>query len=319
MKFDWTKTAILNQFGGETIPLHIQKTGLPFFDALRLYGAIDLYIGLREDVEIHDHGSEWRVEGHRRPHRLVGRCEKAFRLVWKNKKPAPEVYCRDLENWLRDGSPPLDSHTVEGKGEWDAVLQDGIRGIAAQSYITLQSGQTSKKECKATIPLADAMLAAAGRKRTDGFGSITFLPVFEGRVDFSKVVSPLRVRIGLPNVLCFQALALLALRTSLFAEGYYKDASGRVLLKAVVFDTDLGGQRSDNYSGVVSISSTAIGKIDSDRFVEELHGRPAGVVNKAWRRYGRNYQTNDLTPHALAMAYWMMQPAAKHLSDDHFA
>lgn len=310
MKFHWTKTAALDGFGGEDITLHVQKTGLPFFDALRLYGAIDLYIGLREDVDIHDdRGNEWRVEGRRRPQRLRERDENAFRLVWKNKKPAADVYCRELQNWLRKGGPPFDSRAVDGKGEWDAVLQDGIRGIAAQSYVTLQSGQTSKKECKAAVPLADAVLALAGKKRTGRFGSITFLPIFKGRIDLSKVVSPLRARIGLPNILCAQALTLLALKTALFLEGYHERLSG------VAFDTDLGGQRSDNYSGLVSISSTAIEKIDSAPFAADLYEAFRGLVRRAWRRHGKNYQTNDLTPHALATAYWIMQPAAaKHLS-----
>jgi hypothetical protein len=59
MQFDWSAVVSdLKDFGGEQIVLHIPKTGLPFFDALRLYGAIDLYVGLREDVYIHDNGNE---------------------------------------------------------------------------------------------------------------------------------------------------------------------------------------------------------------------------------------------------------------------
>ena len=64
MTFDWSKAAsTLQDFGGKPVTLYVPKTGLPFFDVLRLYGAIDLYIGLREDVAIHDAGNEWEVTG----------------------------------------------------------------------------------------------------------------------------------------------------------------------------------------------------------------------------------------------------------------
>ena len=72
-----------------------------------------------------------------------------------------------------------------------------------------------------------------GRKRTERLGNILFLPVFEGQIDLSKVVSPLRAWLGLPNVTCSQALALLSLKSSLFSEGYEKR------LSAVVFNTNL--------------------------------------------------------------------------------
>ena len=50
--FDWSTAAdTLQDFGGESTMLHIPKTGLPFFDTIRLYGAIDLYIGLMEALE----------------------------------------------------------------------------------------------------------------------------------------------------------------------------------------------------------------------------------------------------------------------------
>ena len=49
--FSWSGAQVaLEGFGGSPTSLFVTKTGLPFFDALRLYGAIDLYIGLREDV-----------------------------------------------------------------------------------------------------------------------------------------------------------------------------------------------------------------------------------------------------------------------------
>ena len=65
--FKWSDAAkILENFGGTPVSLQVFKTGLPFFDVLRLYGAIDLYIGLREDVKIVDQGTRWFVESKRR-------------------------------------------------------------------------------------------------------------------------------------------------------------------------------------------------------------------------------------------------------------
>ena len=157
----------------------------------------------------------------------------------------------------------------------------------------------------ARIPLADGLLAFAGKKRVHaGVGDILFLPIFEGQIDLSRVVSPLRAWMSVPNVTCAQALALLALRTSLFAEGYYKR------LTAVVYNTAFRGQRSDNYSGVIAIRSTAIGQARMPLLVAHLFRVLRVLVAKAWTRQG----ATPLVPDALAMAYWLVHPLPKHLS-----
>ena len=41
--FDWgVASGALEKFGGEPVSLRVKKTGLPFYDALRMYGAIEL-------------------------------------------------------------------------------------------------------------------------------------------------------------------------------------------------------------------------------------------------------------------------------------
>lgn len=152
------------------------------------------------------------------------------------------------------------------------------------------------------------MLAFAGKKRTESLGNILFLPVFEGRIDLSKVVSPLRAWLGLPNVICSQALALLSLKSSLFSEGYEKR------LSAVAFNTNLGSQRSDNYSGLISIKSTAIDKIETADFAVHGYRIFRTLVGKGWSKKGRDYKATEFASDALAMAYWLMQPVGKHLS-----
>jgi len=307
--FDWTTAAsILTGFGGEPVTLHVPKTGLPFFDTVRLYGAIELYIGLREDVSIHDAGDKWIIEGVTRRQRLAGRDEAAFKELWTNKKPSSSEYCDCVRKTIMSGQWPSDIYFLdELGGKYDAVLQAGIRGLAAKNYDTLQSGQTSKKECKASIPLFQGLLAFAGMKRVESVGEIIFLPVFEGHVDLSKVVSPLSAWLGTPNPLCAQALVLLALKTSLFAEGYQDR------LTAVVFNTDFSGKRSDNYSGTIAIDSTAIGKMKSSSFISHVYQIFRRLVTRAWQGQSGKYQATPLAPSALDMAYWLMQPVEKHL------
>jgi hypothetical protein len=135
-------------------------------------------------------------------------------------------------------------------------------------------------------------------------GDILFLPIFEGQIDLARVVSPLRVWVKVPNVTCAQALALLALRTSLFAEGYQDR------LSAVVFNTTFRGQRSDNFSGVIAIRSTAIGQAKTPNLLACLYQVLRPLVNRAWTQRG----ATPFVPDALAMAYWLMHPLPKHLS-----
>ncbi len=311
MKFDSCATAsALKDFGGEEIVLHVPKTGLPFFDALCLYGAIDLYVGLREDVYIRDNGNQWEVTGRFRASRVRGRDISAFKMIVKTKKPDAESYCQRLIASLVAGAS-LDNDILinanRALSDLDAALQAGIRGNAASEYKMLQTGQTSDRAYP-RIPLSQGLLAYAGKRRTEQLGNIVFLPIYEGQVDLSKVVSPLRARIGPPNVLCAQALVLLALKTSLFVEGYQER------LAVVAFNTKLGRKRSDNYSGLIEVASTAIGKMRSPDFVGHTYYVFVDLVNGSWKKRTIT-EPDGVTPEdALAMSYWLMQPVGKHLS-----
>ena len=60
--FDWAQAATsIPDFGGQLKTIRVPKTGLPFFDVLRLYGAIDLFLGLKQSVEVQDTGSDWQA------------------------------------------------------------------------------------------------------------------------------------------------------------------------------------------------------------------------------------------------------------------
>lgn len=305
--FNWSKAAeVLDGFGGKPITLHVLKTGLPFFDVLCLYGAIDLYIGLREDVSIHNVGTHWEIQGRSRENRLRGKDVAAFGQVWEKKRPVAKDYCHQLRSSCVNGLTFQDEFSAPANKAFvglDAVLQSGIRGISASSYSTLRSGETSKRACLADVPLSEGLWAFAGKKRIENMAQIMFLPVFEGRVDLAKVISPLRARLGRPNAICAQALILLALKSSLFAEGYQDR------LTAVVYSTDFDSRKEFNYSGLITISSTAIGKMKASDLIGHTYNTLRGLVSKAWIRQGPQW-----IPDALAMAYWLMQPVSKHLA-----
>lgn len=314
----WAKiTQALSGFGGEPISLTVHKSGLPFLDALQLYGALDLYIGVREDISINDRGDSWHVTARRRAGSVRDRDRRAFQNVWKKVKPSAEQYCAMLRARVIENRPTEKDLWVDARqalSGLDSALQAGVRGVAASRYETLQTSQTSDRVCIADLPLSQGVLAYAGKRRVGRVGEITFLPIFQGPIDLSKVVSPLRVvnpfgaSLVVPNVLCAQTLALLALRSSLLGEGYADQ------LSQVVFNTNLPGQRSDNYSGTVSIRSTAIGKMRSGDFVEQVYRTFKGLVQSAWRRRGREYDATEFAPDAICSAYWLMQPVPKHLS-----
>ena len=141
MKFNWkVASTTLKDFGGSQVRLMIHKTGMPFFDALRLYGTIDLYVGLREDVFIRDAGNSWEVSGRARRNRLEGRDLKAFRQVWTKKNPTPEDYCARIRTCIETGRPlPAKETSPATKAfrRFDAALQAGIRHTAAADYSTL--------------------------------------------------------------------------------------------------------------------------------------------------------------------------------------
>jgi hypothetical protein len=187
----------------------------------------------------------------------------------------------------------------------DAALQAGVRDTSASSYETLETGQTSEGTCcVADVPLAQGVLAFAGQARVETVGDVVFLPIFEGKVDFAKIVSPLRAWLSSPHVLCAQALMLLSLKASLFAEGYQDR------LTAVAFTTSLDSRKHANYSGLVAVSSTAIGRIRSPGFAAYLTVTYRELVRAAWRR-GR---ATPFMTDALHTTFWLMQPVRKNVS-----
>ncbi len=317
--FDWSGASqTLKTFGGDQKEFYVPKTGMPFFDALRLYGAIDLYPGLRDKITVCDLGSQWKVSAQFRSHQSEDRSKKIESLanvLKKEKLSNKEQTCLvQLEqaiwgmDWplepLRNVSLPLDNP--------DSALKDGVRDTAASSYKGLETG--FGKESK--VAFADALLALSGQKRTENSAGIYFLPIFEGEVDFSKVVSPLRAWTGIPNLLCAQVLMLLALKTSLFAEGYADR------LSAVVYNTDLDGRKFFNYSGIISIQSTALAKshlfnqdiTKQTRFIDHFYRTFQSLIGRAWDRE-RGYKSKPEVEDAYAHAYWLLQPnRPKHLS-----
>jgi hypothetical protein len=304
--FNWVQTAQnFSDFGGQEKVLHIPKTGLPFFDVLRLYGTIELFIGLQQEVYIQDVGNKWEVKARVREHLL-----KDIRVAAETLKKKPLT--KNDDKWIeqlkvaiqgeeeypilptRNVSYPLDNP--------DSALKDGVRDDAARSYKGIESGYGEKSK----VAFADALLAYAGQERTETVARVYFLPVFEGRVDFTKVVSPLRAWLGVPNILCAQALTLLALKCSLFAEGYAQS------LSAVAYNTNLDGRKYYNYSGIILIESTALAesrKVDAE-FVGHFYRTFRGIVGRAWIKGKAQPDVED----AMAHAYWLLQPSRKHLS-----
>jgi len=303
--FEWKQVAQnFSDFGGQEKTLRVPKTGLPFFDVLRLYGAVELFVGLQQEVFIHDAGSDWEIRARVREQRLKDLHSVARILKKKDLSKGDEKWIQRLKDavygaeWptepLRDVSTPLDNP--------DSALKDGVRDTAAATYKGLETG-SGKHGSK--VPFADALLAYAGQERIESVADIYFLPVFEGKVDFSKVVSPLRVWMNIPNVLCVQALTLLALKTSLFAEGYAEK------LSSIVYNR-VRKKASDSYSGIIEIESTALGKNRkvSPDFVSHFYRTFRGLLAKAWKRGKSEPEFED----ALAHAYWLMQPSQpKHL------
>lgn len=314
INFDWSGAPqILNAFGGEKRCFRIPKTGLPFFDALRLYGAIDLYIGLRDEIEIHDAAYEWQVTAQIRNHQQSTVHEQVNRtaklLKGSDLTKRDHEWIKQLDAALAGGDWPVkDQRNVSTPlDNPDSALKDGVRATAASTYKGLETG--FGKESK--IPCADAVLALSGQKRSETVAGIYFLPIFEGIVDFSKVVSPLRAWSGVPNILCAQVLTLLALKTSLFAEGYAEQ------LSAVVYNTNLDGRKFYNYSGVIGLKSTALEQCHSKasdpqkfgRFISHFYSTYRNLISRAWDRSGS--ATGEVED-ALAHAYWLMQPTSKH-------
>ena len=303
-EFDWALARnTLTGFGGVPITLYVDKTGLPFYDALRLYGAIDLYIGTREDVSICDRGDRWEVSARTRAARLVGRDLRALREVTGSSDgPAAAQFCTRLRESLTAGSrlSLRDDRLVEAPSELDPVLQSGIRGISAAEYDSMNS--SSNPRCKARIPLSEALTAYAGRCRTEGVGEIRFLPVFEGRIDLGKIVSPLRAWLSVPNPLCAQVLMLLSLKTALWVEGYDK------ALSAVTYSKRTP-KTSMNYSGIIRIDSTAVGRIDDGAFCARLYLVFRKMVSASWK----DKKATPVALHTLSVAEWLMQPLPRNL------
>lgn len=299
--FDWgTARHALVGFGGEPLALRVYKTGLPFYDTLRLFGAIDLYIGTREDVTIRDCGDSWTVAARVRANHVKGRDLAAFAAVSKRTKPIAAEFCEITRAALVSGQRiPAEKDPIgDTPSELDPVLQSGIRGLAASAYDSMNS--SSKSQCKATIPLSDALLAYAGRVRTESVGEITFLPIFEGQIDLGRIVSPLRAWLSVPNPLCAQALILLSLKTALWMEGYQDRLSAVVYSKRTQ-------KTSFNYSGIIRIDSTAIGRISDGEFCSCLHRVFRRMLTESWKKK----KATELARHTLAVAEWLVQPISR--------
>lgn len=299
--FNWVTAAQgLESFGGRDKTLHIPKTGLAFFDVLRLYGAIEMYLGLSGKVTITDAGHEWQATGTARDGRLKNATDTGTLLnkgSALSRKKADSILeltgaLEGQNTWplseTRNLSTPLDNP--------DSALKDGVRNNAARRYSGLATGEGEKCE----IAFVDAFLAFAGQERTQSMGGVVFLPIFEGQVDYSRVVSPLRAWSNVPNILCAQVLVLLALKNSLFAEGYADKLSG------VVFNTNLDGRKNTNTSGLIAIDSTALGR--DRKIAESFYGHCYRVfralIGRAWNKGKSTGETED----AFAYAYWLMQP-----------
>ena len=296
----------LSGFGGEPITLHIDKTGLPYYDTLRLYGAIDIYLGVREDVSIRDLGDRWRVSGRTRPDRMRDRDSNAFRALRPTAKTSDrENFCTRLRSAIVSGiriprteDPDEKVPTDHRNFALDPVLQSGIRGLQAAEYESMNS---SESRYTATIPLSDAVIAYAGLKRTEGSGDMQFLPIFEGQIDLGKIVSPIRASLSIPNPLCAQVLMLLSLKTALWSEGYSQR------LSAVAYSKKKS--QNFNYSGIIRIDSTAIGRIDDGEFCGTLFRVFRRMLGTSWK----NKKATSTAPHAFAVAEWLMQPIPRTL------
>jgi hypothetical protein len=305
--FDWAQAAAsIPDFGGQLKTIQVPKTGLPFFDVLRLYGAVDLFLGLQQSVEVHDLGSDWQATARVREQRLKDPSAVALLLQKGKLRKTDQRLVEDQlaaallgGEWptqpVRDLSVPLQNP--------DSALKDGIRDTAASTYRGLESGYGLNVK----IPMIDAILALAGQARIEQVANIYFLPVFEGKVDFSKVVSPLRAWRNLPNVICAKVLTLLALKTSLWMEGYDYQ------LSAVAFNTNLDSRANYNYSGLIQIDSTALNRqagIDG-HFFQHYYLTFRALMEQAWSAGKATNKVDD----ALAHAYWLMEPNhPKHLA-----
>jgi len=311
--FNWNFAAqSFKNFGGGSIELTIPKTGLPFFDALRLYGAIDIYIGLREDIIIEDKGSNWMAKGKCRSALINGRDERVYTDLLERKKlnKNDKFFIETLHNaiqkkveWQINEKRKIDIVSKKSRTP-DSALKKGIRDLSASTYNGLESGYGNIVE----LPLSDLLLSYAGIKRIGSIQNLVFLPIYEGQVDFSKVINPLRFWLNSTNILCLQAYILLALRTSLFAEGYQDKLSG------IVYDTDLDDRKNFNYSGLISIKSTAIGQIQTNELSSTLFDSCKQLFGIAWEKKGEKYVSNEFTNQAINMARWLMQPLPKNLS-----
>lgn len=310
MSFNWnTARETLTGFGGEKIKFHIPKTGLPFYDTLRLYGAIDLYIGLREDITISDKGNQWIVEGRTRI-KNNGKDVAAFKLVKKRTtlNRADNTFVNSLRtavfnnaifpnDLIKRGAPLTNVNP-------DSSLQNGIRDIAATEYSKIQSGADNT----VYLSLADAVFAFSGGKRVHSNGNILFLPLFDGKLDLGKIVSPIRIWSSVPSQLLISVLEILTLMTSLFVDEY-EDR-----LSAVVFNTDYGSREKFNYSGLISIESTALKKANrggmSKSTILKVSAAYRQLLNNA---YKENKATGFFLP-AYNTALWIINPVAKNLS-----
>lgn len=300
----WSKIqSALEDFGGKEICLSVPKTGLPYFDTLRLYGAVEIFIGLNPKVIIRDKGVAWEVESISRKN--YSEALNSFlslltdKLSQKQKKQSENMIPKLVNAILEYKEYPVDI-LIQPKVPFetpDSGVQKGIRDISVSSYNKFSDGISIK------IPLSDAVLAFAGQKRVGQVGQINFLPVFEGTIDYAKVISPLRIYSPSPNPIHKQVYQILALKSSLFAEGYENR------LSAVVYDTSTP-KSSLNWSGIINIDSTALKRHGlSSETTLNLYESYVSILKKA-------YQGNKATSFYLPtnhMANWVLNPSHKNL------
>ncbi len=307
--------------------LHIPKTGLPFLDVLRLYGALEIYSDdVQCEVFMHDAGHAWHLQTR------MNACP-TENSNYVQQSESQQI----LQQWLialrRGALKPSDdafmaqfhaalhTNTTYPSGELlnvalplenpDSAIKAGVRDGAAIKYRGLEAGQGMK----AVLPLADALLVFAGQSRMEEIAGIRFLPVFEGRCSVPEVVTSINLTgfgkgsIIIPSVLCVQVLYLLALKASLLVlENDCADC-----LVAVAYNTNYAPRGNYNFSGVIAIQSTLLSKLQSHRMASHILESYTLLLYKAWDTTNNNVST-DFTAHCLTMAEWVMQPTPKRLS-----
>jgi hypothetical protein len=302
---------IKNSFLRPNETLFVHKTGLPFYDTMRLYGAIELYLGLSHRVAIQDEGVRWRIDGIKNKLVLDNVVQTVTDKIindGNNRAQKTDAIVEDLNHMLKNCFSQSLSKAQQNLSKAkkpietpDPALQQGIRDDAALLYNDMKTSAPVKPY----LPISDLVLVYAGQKRIEQSGAILFLPVFEGEIDLSRVISPLRIYIRRnkeysPSLQCHHALVLLALKTSLFSDGY------AARLSAVVYKTDFPGQRSDNRSGLVSIEPTVVGHSDNRECISAVYTALKNIMVETLIN-DQKKMVNEM----IGIAQWVLEPSSQ--------